>query len=946
MEEKKGPAWLTEEKRRIALRRKTLEVAPPDATKDNGDKAWGLTLSGGGIRSATFSLGLMQALARTEMPGSGERAPPGGWMRCFDYLSTVSGGGYIGAFFVSLFVPQRLVAGPWKPRTVLTRVQASMRPFRRGDGTRARREAAGSAENVASAETGPAAQAEEADKAGANDQKETSRDAADRAYEVLRDDPPGRIRSSDGYDPLRKPLAWLRENGRYLTPTGAGDFLYAIALAIRNWCSVHYVIGTALLVLFALVVPLKLGVASVLPSNLGATCVGFFAVPPWAQSDATCPSWWFWWSPLWALVLAVTVLWVVPSGLAFWLIDDRETRAQLPEERLGFFTTAALFDIFVVAVLALVLWFMPSGDGSTADGGLGNVKLAVCLALLVTTLGLLFHAGAVSASAGPEVQRVAQTRCLTAGLKVVLLLAVVAAVDTLGQTSYLWLKQSGSPSRDLLASTGFLSGLVWAIRAVATSAGGKGKRGWLSALPLDLVLGMVAAVLLLGVASAWAVLAQWFIWQGGTPKPIDTATFRVIWPAVAWLGGIATLLAWINGRFPDFINLSTLQAFYGQRLTRAYLGATNGARFTGPDNRRWNSAAEPHPDDPIARARYFSDDVCAPAHLINITMDQTVDPAEQLVQRDRKGRPLAVGPAGYLLDGEHHEYTTGEADFPIGEWIGVSAAAFTTGLGRSTTLGTSLLLGLANVRLGVWWNSGFGKHSANWLERLLLWALPTQTYLRYELSGQFYGDHRKWQYLSDGGHFENTAAYELLRPERRISVIVTSDNGCDEMYHFEDLANLIRLSRIDHGAHFDLVSGFPPDLKLGEVFGTQKDFDKKNADRTNTCALLYRVTYPGPDGTEKALARWLIVVKPRLVAAAPLDVWQYHEKHKAFPQETTADQFFDEAQWESYRKLGLVIGTLIFRDHGADLLGAISNKVPPSARAPRRSRASSRQTPK
>jgi hypothetical protein len=262
-------------------------------------------------------------------------------------------------------------------------------------------------------------------------------------------------------------------------------------------------------------------------------------------------------------------------------------------------------------------------------------------------------------------------------------------------------------------------------------------------------------------------------------------------------------------------------------------------------------------------------------------------------------------------------------------------------INRSTRLGTSLLLGLANVRLGVWWNSGFGKRAANWLERLLLWVLPTQTYLRYELSGQFCGDHRKWQYLSDGGHFENTAAYELLRPERRVSVIVTSDNGCDEMYQFEDLANLIRLSRIDHGAHFDLISGFPTDSKLGEIFGTQKDFDKMNAGKTNTCALLYRVTYPGSDGTERALTRWLIVVKPRLVAAAPLDVWQYLGKRKAFPQETTADQFFDEAQWESYRKLGLVIGTLIFGDHGAELLRAMRNNVSPSPRAARQSRARS-----
>ena len=45
-----------------------------------------LCLSGGGIRSAAFCLGVLQALAKGKLLAS------------FDYLSTVSGGGYIGAW--------------------------------------------------------------------------------------------------------------------------------------------------------------------------------------------------------------------------------------------------------------------------------------------------------------------------------------------------------------------------------------------------------------------------------------------------------------------------------------------------------------------------------------------------------------------------------------------------------------------------------------------------------------------------------------------------------------------------------------------------------------------------------------------------------------------------------------------------------------------------------
>jgi len=50
----------------------------------------GLALSGGGIRSASFALGVLHALVR-ELPGRGNA------LANVDYLSTVSGGGYTGS---------------------------------------------------------------------------------------------------------------------------------------------------------------------------------------------------------------------------------------------------------------------------------------------------------------------------------------------------------------------------------------------------------------------------------------------------------------------------------------------------------------------------------------------------------------------------------------------------------------------------------------------------------------------------------------------------------------------------------------------------------------------------------------------------------------------------------------------------------------------------------
>jgi hypothetical protein len=76
--------------------------------------AFGLALSGGGIRSATFSLGVLAALARK------------GILPQVDYLSTVSGGGYLGAFLAA-FLESGAAADP-DPRVGL---RAQDLPFRK-----------------------------------------------------------------------------------------------------------------------------------------------------------------------------------------------------------------------------------------------------------------------------------------------------------------------------------------------------------------------------------------------------------------------------------------------------------------------------------------------------------------------------------------------------------------------------------------------------------------------------------------------------------------------------------------------------------------------------------------------------------------------------------------------------------------------------------------------
>lgn len=95
---------------------------------------------------------------------------------------------------------------------------------------------------------------------------------------------------------------------------------------------------------------------------------------------------------------------------------------------------------------------------------------------------------------------------------------------------------------------------------------------------------------------------------------------------------------------------------------------------------------------------------------------------------------------------------------------------------------------------------------------------------------------------------------------------------------------------------------------LGPLFGDLCDFKPtEKADRR--CALLLNVY---KKDCLRDLQSRTLVLKPRVIAGLPSDVCNYAKKNPTFPNESTADQFFNEAQFESYRQLGLNIGQMLF----------------------------------
>ena len=144
--------------------------------------------------------------------------------------------------------------------------------------------------------------------------------------------------------------------------------------------------------------------------------------------------------------------------------------------------------------------------------------------------------------------------------------------------------------------------------------------------------------------------------------------------------------------------------------------------------------------------------------------------------------------------------------------------------------------------------------------------------------------------LSDGGHFENLGLYEMVL--RRCRFIVLSDAGCDGAYCYGDLANAVRKIRIDFGVAIDFPDGSisPRRTRQRRIGGPTLRFA--------VGTIRYRRSIPA-----WTTASWLS--QTDIVGDEPVDVANYARTHAAFPHESTAEQWFDEAQFESYRMLGL-----------------------------------------
>ena len=458
-----------------------------------------------------------------------------------------------------------------------------------------------------------------------------------------------------------------------------------------------------------------------------------------------------------------------------------------------------------------------------------------------------------------------------------------------------------------------------------------------AALRLTQLASIAAQVFLVGMLGAVALVGSMLLNMPGLfdPRGDDLTRFAYYLEGVKGtsalslilLAGGSSILVLVAGRLID-VNLFSLNAMYANRLTRCYLGASrpmsSWADRWGTHVRDTRTAAGapslteeaakvlPLRDaNPITGFDSSNDDLdlarlrigkhgaedrgyYGPHLLINTTLN--LIGGNDLATRDRKGESFLLSPlycgsrlVGYSqLESPDLEEIV-DPYLTLGRAISISGAAVDPNMSFYQSASLTALLTIFNARLGYWietpkpsgWKAGSPKYSG-----LLLQELWGKT-----------DDLGEYVHLSDGGHFENLGVYELIRRRCRYIILVDAEDDWDASD--DNLANLIRLCRIDFGVRVKI------DTSPLKATGPDR--------LSRSHVVIGQIHYDDVDRGE--MPGVLIYVKASMTGDEAPDVQKYARKDERFPhQPTDLQQIFDEEQFECYRSLGDHIAREIFED--------------------------------
>jgi hypothetical protein len=422
-----------------------------------------------------------------------------------------------------------------------------------------------------------------------------------------------------------------------------------------------------------------------------------------------------------------------------------------------------------------------------------------------------------------------------------------------------------------------------------------------------------------------------------------------LWWAILLCIAVAALMAWRVD-----VNQFSMHLFYRNRLVRCYLGASNEGRspnrFTGFDAtddmplKDLRVETEKPYDGPYPvlnmslnlvkgkdlawQERMAESFVMTPRYCgFDVWLEEQDSPIMRqqrpLTKEEEKKRETEEAHSRilrWLRRLERYGYRrTEEYAFPapftgpnLGLAMGISGAAASPNMGSYSSIPVAFLMTVFNVRLGQW--LGNPRHRRTSRRATPIFGLP---YLLNELLAGT-DDEAAYVYLSDGGHFENMALYELVK--RRCGLIIVCDAEADDCYGFSGLGNAIRKCRIDLGIDIE--------LDVSEI--TPKKTGKPSKRHCAVGTIHYEtVDKSAPTGT-------IIYFKASLTGDESTDIKNYRTMHPQFPHESTVDQWFTESQFESYRQLGYheVMASMKPRGPMGTPSGAASAASGPEAHTP------------
>jgi hypothetical protein len=839
-----------------------------------------ICLSGGGIRSATFALGILQGLTR-------RCAPSVSMMETIHYMSTVSGGGFIGSWLAAWL--QRHSTTPGSPKTVFQQMR---------DPTA----------SPLSSEPSPISWL-----------RDLSNYLAPR-FSMF---------SSDTWTLV---AMWLRN-------------------VLINWLVYVPFLVSVLLVPRILVSAIQAHVESQGTIDFVFWCAVFLSVVAVFVAGRHRPSLWQLapaYPPAWR-VLVFSVVPTTAAALFFtlfwaWTGSHQVDMRQFIEVGVGVQIIGALIylvaaiqyletvglDLTPKVILATIGASIVSG---AAAGGLAKAVTSIpaisdprwrpeLYAILgpVGVLVIALGAGIVFTTVVSRWNRVEDDREYSARASSWLLLVTLAYAAVASISLYGPLALALSPK--LISAVGGVTGLValFVTWSKKTPAVGQDKVGR-SATDWILVISAPVFVVVLLSAIAWGSTALEFAtWRGEFPfAPSEMSTPHVqigaivdgrklqvnvgaenrssLSPSmrnhleavrnvpigdVSLLFGASIVLMLLASLFTD-VNIFSMHALYKNRLIRAYQGASNRNR-------------KPYPvtgfdlSDSVALIQLNQ----KPLLIVNAALNLVK--GQKLAWQQRKAATFTFSPlhcGNWKLGYRETPDYSGSGGPSLGTVVTISGAAVSPNMGYHTSPALSFLLAMFNIRLGQWLgNPGPAGGKKRWYEPSFVgeaWRRSSPLIgLLHQLAEPLgiTDDQHQYVYLSDGGHFDNLGLYEMVL--RRCKYIILSDAGADPQFTLDDLGNAVRKIRIDLGIDIEFAS-FALEPRDARHIGAH-------------CAI-GQINYSRIDGTGVAPGH-LLYIKSSYYARGPADVRNYARSSHLFPHEPTTDQFFTESQFESYRRLG------------------------------------------